>query len=117
MPDTRVDKLFRTMPASYAETARTLRDMVRKNAPGLRETVKWRNPFWVGTKDVLCLQCYDDHVNLGVMRGAELAERFSRIEGTGKAMRHVKVDSPKAARAPDLAKLIRAAEQLDRQGR
>ena len=110
--DPRVDKLFRTLPRSYAATAHALRAVVRAEAPALRETVKWNNPFWVGRADVLCLQCYDDHVNLGVLRGAELAATFPQLEGSGRSMRHVKVATPAAARSPSVASIVRAAARL-----
>jgi hypothetical protein len=116
-PEEKVDELYRSLPESYGPIARALRATVRSSAPRLRETIKWNNPFWIGTRDVLCLQCYDDHVNLGVMRGAELAGKFPRIEGTGKAMRHVKITSPVEARSAAIVKIIRAAEALDRGGR
>jgi hypothetical protein len=112
--DARVDELFRTLPEAYAATARALRATIRATAPELREAIKWNNPFWVGRKDVLCLQCYPDHVNLGVMQGARLAGRFPRIEGTGKAMRHVRIDGPRAARSAEVVRIIREAERLDR---
>jgi len=76
----------------------------------------WGNPVWSGHGRVLCLQIYDDHVNLGLWRGAELAPRFRQIEGTGKSLRHVKVPTPAAARAPRLVAIVRAAVALDRAG-
>ncbi len=110
----KVGELFATLPEQYAPIARALRATIRTNAPRLTETVKWNNPFWVGARDVLCLQCYPDHVNLGVMRGAELARDYPRIEGTGKSMRHVKVASATDARSRAIARIVRAAERLDR---
>lgn len=115
--DAKVDALFRSLPESYRPIADALRRTIRHTAPGLRETVKWNNPFWVGSRDVLCLMCYPDHVNLGFLRGAELAERFPRIEGTGKSMRHVKVANPRDAGSADVVKMVRAAVELDRKGR
>jgi hypothetical protein len=114
--DPGVDEAFRALPRSYAATARALRAVVRAEAPLLRETVKWNNPFWVGRRDVLCLQCFDEHVNLGVMRGAELARAHPALEGTGKSMRHVKVLSPSAARSRKVIAVVRAAAQLDSRG-
>lgn len=112
-----VDHLFRELPGRYARIASALRQMILEEAPGLREAVKWNNPFWVGQQDVLCLQCYPDHVNLGVLRGAELAGAFPQLEGSGKGMRHVKVASVEGAQSPPLRRLVRAAVELDRRGR
>jgi hypothetical protein len=111
-----VDALFASLPEAYRPIAEALRASIRAAGPHLLEAVKWNNPFWVGDGDVLCLQCYDDHVNLGVMRGAELAPRFSRIEGTGRAMRHVKVATPAEARSGEVTRIVRAAIALDRAG-
>ncbi len=108
------DRLFEELPASYREIATDLRDAIRAEAPGLREAIKWNSPFWIGEKDILCLQCYDDHVNLGLLQGADLADAFPEIEGTGRRMRHVKVRDRPSARSPSLRRLIRAAVEHDR---
>lgn len=94
-----------------------LRASIRGEAPHLTEAVKWNSPFWIGHGDVLALQCYPDHVNLGFLRGAELAAGHPQLEGTGKAMRHVKVRSVADARAAELRALIRAAVELDARDR
>ncbi len=112
-PVSEVDALYRDLPDSYRAVAEALRETVQDAAPRLRETVKWNNPFWVGRKDVLCLQCFPDHVNLGVLRGAGLARRFPRLEGTGKGMRHLKVRSVSEARSPAVRNLVRAAVKAD----
>ncbi len=108
--------LFAGLPAGYRATALALRDAIRAVAPDLRESIKWNNPFWTGRADVFCLQCYSDHVNLGVMQGAELARRFPRIEGTGRSMRHLKVASVAEARSPEVVRVLRAAVDHDRRG-
>ncbi len=110
----RVDRILRDLPTSYAAIAAALRATIRKEAPGLVEAVKWNNPFWRGREDVVCLQCYPHHVNLAFLRGAELARTHPEIEGTGKAMRHVKVASIAAANSETVRGLIRAAVELDR---
>jgi hypothetical protein len=114
-PRDEVDALFRTLPPAYAGVARELRATIRAEAPSLTEVVRWNNPFWVGRAPVLCLQCFPDHVNLGVMRGAELAAEFPEIEGTGKSMRHVKIPTVDRARSTTVKRIIRAAARLDRE--
>lgn len=108
-----VDRLFRSLPVGYREIALALRERIRTVAPGLVERVKWNNPFWCGTGDVLCLQCYPDHVNLGFLRGAELAAQYPMLEGTGRSMRHVRIGSMEDAGAAPLDPLLRAAVALD----
>lgn len=109
-----VDRLFDGLPPAYSHIAVALRKTIREEAPDLEEAVKWNNPFWVGRRDVLCLQCYPDHVNLGVLRGAELVAQFPELEGTGKAMRHLKVVTVERAGSGPVRRLVRAAAALDR---
>ncbi len=111
--DPSVDALFRELPDSYRSIAEELRATIRSEAPDLREVVKWNNPFWVGRSNVICLQCYPDHVNLGFLRGAEIVDRFPQLEGTGKGMRHVKIRAAAVARSPAVRAMIRAAARLD----
>jgi hypothetical protein len=109
-----MDRFYAELPARYRAVARALRAAIRAEAPDLRETIKWNNPFWVGRADVLCLQCFPDHVNLGFLRGAELADRFPSVEGSGRRMRHLKVPDRATARSPRVRRMVRAAAALDR---
>jgi len=49
------------------------------------------------------------HVNLGLYHGAVLADPTGLLEGTGKGLRHVKLDSVAAARSPAVKALLREA--------
>jgi hypothetical protein len=108
-----VDRLFRELPSSYVAIASALRSTIRAEGPALSETVKWNNPFWTGEDDVLCLQCFPDHVNLAFLRGAELSVAHPEIVGTGRAMRHVKIRTVREAKSATVRRLIRAAIELD----
>ena len=49
------------------------------------------------------------HVNLGFYHGASLRDPDGLLEGTGKALRHVKVRSGADADLPALGRLVKAA--------
>lgn len=49
------------------------------------------------------------YVNLGFYQGALLPDPAGLLEGTGKALRHVKIRDPAAVADPALLTLIRAA--------
>ena len=49
------------------------------------------------------------HVNVGFFRGAEIADPHRILEGTGKLMRHVKLNSSRDVDAAAFRKLIEAA--------
>jgi hypothetical protein len=55
------------------------------------------------------------HVNLGLYNGVALASLGFQLQGTGKSLRHVKVSTPTEARSDQVAKLVRAALQLQLQ--
>jgi hypothetical protein len=111
--DPNVDDLIGELSPSLRPIAVRLRELVRRSAPGLRETVKWGAPVWVGRTNVLCLMIYPDHLNLGFFQGALLSQKHPEIVGTGKALRHVKILTVADSRRPVLARLIREAVRLD----
>ena len=115
-PPPTVDALIRELDPSLRRIATPLRALVRRNAPGLRESVKWGVPVYTGRKNVICIMVYPDHLNLGFFQGAALRPKHPEVEGTGKGLRHVKVRSVADVRRPVLAQLVREAVQLDGRG-
>jgi hypothetical protein len=116
----KVEELLDAVPGALRPVSNALRRSIREIAPELTEDVKWGSPVWLGPKSrkiVVNLQVYDDHVNLGFWRGAELASAHPRIEGTGKSLRHIKIGSPDDASSVPVKKAIRAAVRLDRSDR
>lgn len=57
---------------------------------------------------------YAEHVNLGFDRGTELDDSDSRLAGTGKLIRHIRLKSIADSRDPAVVRLI---EQAVEQGR
>src|SRR4051794_27132067 len=55
------------------------------------------------------VNAFKEHVNVGLFRGAELADPEGLLEGTGKVMRHVKLRPGDHVNARALTKLIEAA--------
>src|SRR5256885_13823953 len=63
-------------------------------------------------KDNICLMVvYRDHVNLMFPRGVDLKDPRGLLEGTGKAMRHVKMLTPENTQRPGVRDLIRHAQK------
>jgi hypothetical protein len=69
--------------------------------------------FGVGPKKMSQHHCYiavyASHINLGFYHGASLADPVGVLEGTGKALRHIKIGSLSAAKNPSIVDLIREA--------
>jgi hypothetical protein len=110
---TRAERYIARLPAAQQEIAVALRELIRKAAPQLEETVKWGYPCFLGSEKVCSIMAFKDHVNLAFFRGAELADPHGLLEGTGKGMRHVKFRSVSDIRAKTLAALVKAAAQLE----
>ncbi len=108
-----IDAFIAREGTPHREVLQALREAIRAAGPGLREAVKWGQPTFVGRGNVCYLASYSDHVNLGFYRGAELHDPRKLLEGTGKALRHVKVRSLEQARSRPLRDLIREAVALD----
>lgn len=81
--------------------------------PGATRGIKWGYPTWTGARNVAALVAYDDRVNLQFFRGADLADPARRLEGTGSAMRHVKVRTVRDLKDPAVKALVRHAWRLD----
>ena len=63
-------------------------------------------------KDNICLiVVYRDHVNLMFPRGVDLNDPKGLLEGSGKAMRHVKIRTRDDVDRPGVRKLIAQAKQ------
>lgn len=83
---------------------------VREALDDADETVKWNNPcFVVAGSNCLYVAAQDGYVNLGFFEGARLDDPAGLLEGTGEAMRHVKVRSSDALDNPALTELVRSA--------
>ena len=63
----------------------------------------------VGEAAFAYVNAFKTHVNVGFFGGAELHDPVNLLEGTGKFMRHVKINSNKPIDASRLHELIEAA--------
>ncbi len=97
MSDSGFDQYFESLGESERRVALAIRDAVREAVAGnprISETTKWNYPAWVheGKRGNMCsIMGANGYVRLQFFRGAELPEAESRLEGTGKGMRHIKV--------------------------
>ena len=97
MSESKFDEYFANLDEAERLVALRIRDAVR-DAVGdqakIFETTKWNYPAWVheGKRGNMCsIMGANGYVRLQFFRGAELPQAGSRLEGTGKGMRHLKV--------------------------
>ncbi len=80
--------------------------------PHLTVTLAWGAPCWRGAERVCSIRGQRNYCNLQLWAGSVLAEQFSRIEGTGKRLRHVKIRAL-ADMDEAIDDIIEAAVELD----
>jgi len=98
------------------EIARTLRALIADVLPGVTE-VPWANQkiagYGVGPKKMSEHFSYiapqTNHVNLGFMYGADLDDPDNLLEGTGKALRHIKIKTLDDVERPAVRDLVERA--------
>ncbi len=97
MSESGFDRYFTELEEAERLVAYRIRDAVREAVDGnplVSETTKWNYPAWVhdGKQGNMCsIMGANGYVRLQFFRGMELPDAESRLEGTGKGMRHLKV--------------------------
>lgn len=95
---------------------RALRSLIQAQAPHLQERVKWSNPWYAGHGNVVYLASQQGYATFGVCNGAHLDDPHDLLEGTGKAMRHVKVRDIDEHLHEQLCDLLTEAIEYDQRG-
>jgi len=106
-----VKEYLREVKPAHQKIIRRLRSLVRKAVPELHEELKWGNPCYVlGKNENVCgIYVVSDHVNLSFFSGTELNDHKGLLEGTGKRMRHIKLQKLSDIDAKVLTALIQQA--------
>ena len=112
------DDVFGGVPAEVRTIAEALRGVVLADMPDAVEVPRAGDraaSYGVGEKKMSQSHCYlqaqRNRVNLGFWHGTSVPDPDGLLEGTGKALRHAKVESAGAARSPAIAALVRAARE------
>ena len=91
---TDIETYFGKQDEPVKAIAEALRKQIRSHGSGLSEGLAWGFPCWTGNERIFSIIAHKDRCNLQLWYGADLAGKFpGRIEGTGKALRHVKIRS------------------------
>jgi len=108
-----VDELFPDAPVTVRTIIGQLRDMVRTAIPGATEIMYHGalgyGPTASGFDRIIYVAPQNGYVNLGFFFGGHLADPTKLLEGTGKRMRHVKINTIQAAKNPALPPLVQEA--------
>ncbi len=111
----KVDLYYKSLAPKLAKCAEKLRQTILEIEPAATEELKWSQPCYRKIKDVCYISGAKDHITFGFFRGTELDDPHSKLEGTGKGMRHVKIKDPGNIDGP-VRQLIKDAFALDAGG-
>lgn len=109
-----VASYFDQVEGTPGKIARAMRTMIDMQWPELSCKLAWNYPCWSGQERVFSLIAHPRWCNLQLWSGARLAAEFpARIEGTGKALRHVKLTTIEEI-DDELFRLMERAIEVDR---
>lgn len=97
----------RDQSAENQKSIRRLQRLITDAVPGLQTTVKWGQGCWT-RQDVpkLFIHAEPDHVQLGFYHGASLSDPAGLLRGSGKYVRHVRVNDARAIDATAIRRLL-----------
>ncbi len=108
-----IDAYFAKQNDSVRDIALALRARLDALGPDLKVKLAWGYPCWIGNERIASVIAHSAHCNLQLWSGNRLADMFpGRISGTGKQLRHVKIDALEGADA-EIDRIIKAAIDLD----
>jgi hypothetical protein len=108
--DPAIEAWMKQHPGELGAAAKQWFEVMRQCGDDVREILHDGHPTaCVGDAAFAYVNAFRAHVNVGFFRGAELADPYGVLEGTGKFMRHVKVNGVHDFDRPALTKLITAA--------
>lgn len=107
-----IDDYINQQPSPQKEVCQSLRGLIRKTLPGVKEEMRWGVPAFGGGK--FYIGALKDHVNLGFSIAGLTHQEMALFEGSGKTMRHIKVARPEnidEERIVGLLKLVNKKSQ------
>ncbi len=114
--DPKVEDWLRRQPKDLRDLCEAARGVLDLALPDARQAIKWGFPTWVGKGTIVAIVPYTSHVNLQFHRGASLPDPDGLLLGSGKELRHVRLEHAKDLKTPTVKALLRAAWRLDQEG-
>ncbi len=87
-----VTTYLETASESHQPVLSELRRLILSIAPNAKEQFKWSRPVYGLEKDFCYLKTTKKHVTLGFFEFDKIKTNKNLIEGTGKSMRHIKLN-------------------------
>lgn len=103
------------IPRQTRPLVEELRALVREVVPAVKEKPHpgWKTFNFDHNGALVAISGYANYASLGCVRGAQLDDPQKLLEGTGKGMRHVKVDKGTEVPREALTALLEQAAELN----
>ncbi|WP_413576182.1 DUF1801 domain-containing protein [Bdellovibrio sp. HCB290] len=96
--------------AAHKRIISKLRKLVAEVAPQLEESSKWGNGVWLkGELPIIYIHTEKDHLQFGFFVGALLADPKKVLRGSGKYVRHIRIESASDLDEAIIASMVRKA--------
>jgi len=109
-----VDKYIDQLKPPMREIVEKLRSIVKSTDSRITEQIKWNVPVFSISKNICSIIVHKQYVNFQIFQGGNLKDA-NELEGTGKAMRHIKLYSLEDVKKGQIQKYLKQAIQLDQQ--
>lgn len=107
-----LDQYLEKVAPDKKELVHSLNTMITRAAPGLQPSLKWGNLTYHHTKNVCSLVMHRHHINLQFWNPNGLRDPLHLLEGSGKTMRHIKIENKSDINRSYISELIRQATAL-----
>ncbi|HWO76415.1 MAG TPA: DUF1801 domain-containing protein [Bacillus sp. (in: firmicutes)] len=110
-----VNQFILDLPKNIQTITVALREIILNSSPELKEEFKWSMPNYSYNGLVCYIQTAKKHVNLGFFKGNVLQEKdvHKLLQGTAKAMRHIKIKKMEEIKPEAFTSLIQQAVRLN----
>lgn len=87
-----VSNYIASQPEPQTDILKELRALIHKQVPAVQEDFKWSQPVFSCEGVNFCyLKSNKKHVNLGFFQSGKITTSREHVEGSGKAMGHIKI--------------------------
>lgn len=80
------------IPQEQKAAVKELNNIITEAAPTLNASIKWGNLTYHNDKNICAIISHKNHINLQIWNGASLQDPNGMLKGTGKHMRHIKIE-------------------------
>ena len=109
-----IDEYLAQLQPERAAAIQRLRALIRQAAPAAREVVRWSRPVWEMNGPFCWARAAPGHLELGLWRGRQINDPGGLLEGTARAVAHLRIDDEGAWPEEALLDFVRQGIELDR---